>query len=77
MNEPKEDADEQVKDEFYPRLQGGVTNSRDMIIVTGDMNAKVEYENRDYESHGKTRSGPAKHATTTEKTFVKRAICMS
>ena len=24
-------------------------NTHDMIIVTGDMNAKVEYENRDYE----------------------------
>ena len=76
MNEPTEDADEQVKDEFYPRLQDGVRNSHDMIIVTRDMNAKVEYENRDYESHGKTRSG-AKHTTITEKTFVKRAICMS
>lgn len=43
MNEPTEDADEQVKAKFYPRLQDGVRNSHDMIIVTGDMNAKVEY----------------------------------
>ncbi|XP_068707377.1 uncharacterized protein [Montipora foliosa] len=48
---PKEDADEQDNDEFYTRLQDVIdgVNTHDMIIVTGDMNTKVGYENRDYE----------------------------
>ena len=38
------------KNDFYTRLQDVIdgVNTHDMIIVTGDMNAKVGYENRDY-----------------------------
>ncbi len=49
---PTEDADEQDKDKFYEQLQE-VLNSRkkhDMLIVTGDMNAKVGSDNKSYES---------------------------
>ena len=48
---PTEDADEQVKNEFYTRLQDILDkrNTHDMQIITGDMNAKVGADNRDYE----------------------------
>ena len=48
---PTEDADEQEKYEFYTRFQDVIdgVNTHDMIIVTGDMTAKVEYENMGYE----------------------------
>ena len=48
---PTEDADEQVKNEFYTRLQDILDkrNTHDMLIITGDMNAKVGADNRDYE----------------------------
>ena len=48
---PTEEADEQVKDEFYLRLQDAVDNSNkhDMLIITGDMNAKVGDQNEDFE----------------------------
>ena len=48
---PTEDADEQVKDEFYARLQDVLDsrNKHDMLIVTGDMNAKVGQENKNYD----------------------------
>ncbi|XP_060080646.1 uncharacterized protein LOC132560005 [Ylistrum balloti] len=40
---PTEDAEDQVKDEFYARLQEVLErrNRHDMLIITGDMNAKV------------------------------------
>ena len=46
-----EDADDQEKYEFYTKLQDVIdgVSTHDMIMVTGDMNAKVGYENRDYE----------------------------
>ena len=48
---PTEDAEEQAKDEFYTRLQDVLDkrNKHDMLIVTGDMNAKVGDERQDYE----------------------------
>ena len=48
---PTEDAEEQTKDEFYMRLQDVLDkrNKHDMLIVTGDMNAKVGSESQDYE----------------------------
>lgn len=44
---PTEEADEQVKEEFYMRLQDVLDkrNKHDLLIVTGDMNAKVGEEN--------------------------------
>ena len=47
---PTEDTAEQIKDEFYERLQDVLdsVNEHDMLIVTGDMNAKVG--NNNYES---------------------------
>ena len=47
---PTEDTDEQVKNEFYTRLQDVLDkcNTHDMLIVTGDMNVKVGEDNRDY-----------------------------
>ncbi|XP_022778273.1 craniofacial development protein 2-like, partial [Stylophora pistillata] len=49
---PTEDADEQMKDEFYGRLQDVIdsVNEHGMLIVTGDMNAKVGNDNWVYES---------------------------
>ena len=49
---PTEDTDEQIKDEFYGRLQDVLdsVNEHDMLIVTGDMNAKVGNDNWAYES---------------------------
>ena len=48
---PTEDTDEQVKNEFYTRLQDVLDkcNTHDMLIVNGDMNAKVGEDNWDYE----------------------------
>jgi len=48
---PTEDAEEQVKDEFYTRLQDVLSSCRthDMLIVTGDMNAKVGNNNTSFE----------------------------
>lgn len=38
------------KDEFYMKLQGALDarKTHDMLIVTGDMNPKVEVKNWDY-----------------------------
>ena len=49
---PTEDTDEQIKDEFYGRLQDVLdsVNEHDMLIVTGDMNAKVGNDNWAHES---------------------------
>ena len=48
---PTEDAEEEVKNKFYRRLQGvlDTRNKHDMLIVTGDMNAKVGDDNEGYE----------------------------
>ena len=48
---PTEDAEESVKDEFYERLQDVLNNKKehDMLVITGDMNAKVGEDNRGYE----------------------------
>ena len=48
---PTEDADDQTKDDFYTRLQDVLDNRNmhDMLIVTGDMNAKVGYDRESYE----------------------------
>ena len=48
---PTEDAEEQVKDEFYTRLQDVLDgrNAHDMLIVTGDMNAKVGVDHQVYD----------------------------
>ena len=42
-----EEADKQLKGEFYMRLQDVLDkrNKHDLLIVTGDMNAKVGEEN--------------------------------
>ena len=49
---PTEDADEQTKDAFYGKLQDvlDTVNEHDMLIATGDMNAKVGNDNWAYES---------------------------
>ena len=46
-----EEADKQLKEEFYMRLQGVLDkrNKHDLLIVTGDMNAKVGEENWDHD----------------------------
>ena len=48
---PTEDADDQTKDDSYTRLQDVLDNRNmhDMLIVTGDMNAKVGYDRESYE----------------------------
>ena len=48
---PTEEADEQVKDECYLRLQDAVDNrnKHDMLVITGDTNAKVGDRNVDFE----------------------------
>ena len=48
---PTEDAEDQAKDEFYARLQDVLErrNRHDMLIITGDINAKVGNDNRHYE----------------------------
>ena len=45
------EADEQVKEEFYIRLQDLLDNRKkhELLIVTGDMNAKIGEENWDYD----------------------------
>ena len=45
------DAEEQVKDDFYARLQDVLSSCKahDMLVVTGDMNAKVGNNNQNYE----------------------------
>ena len=51
MYAPTLDADEEVKDEFYEQLQSVVekVNKHDMVIITGDMNAKLGACNKDKE----------------------------
>ena len=48
---PTEDAEELIKDEFYNRLQDVVSSGKrhDMLLVLGDMNAKVGEDNQGYE----------------------------
>ena len=48
---PTEGADEQIKDEFYEKFQEMIqqVNKHDLVIVTGDMNAKVGNDNENYE----------------------------
>lgn len=48
---PTEDAEEEDKDEFYAKLQDLLDkrNAHDMLIITGDMNAKVGDQNLNYE----------------------------
>lgn len=48
---PTENAEQQVKDEFSMKLQDILDsrNKHDMLIVTGDMNAKVGDKNQDYD----------------------------
>ena len=48
---PTEDSDEEIKDNFYLRLQDVLDkrNTHDMLIITGDMNAKVGDQNDNYE----------------------------
>ena len=48
---PTNDAEEEVKDEFYNRLQGVLDKlpSKDVNIVMGDANAKVGADNTGYE----------------------------
>ena len=48
---PTVDADEEVKDELYLKIQGVLDNRNmhDMLLVIGDMNAKVGDYNRNYE----------------------------
>ncbi|CAJ1053313.1 putative craniofacial development protein 2-like [Xyrichtys novacula] len=48
---PTEDAEEQEKDKFYMRLQDVLDsrNKHDMLIITGDMNAKVGDGYQDYD----------------------------
>ena len=49
---PTNDAEEDVKEEFYQLLQGEVNKvkNRDMVIVMGDFNAKVGSTNSGYET---------------------------
>ena len=44
---PRNDATDEEKDEFYNQLQDSVSscNSHDMIVVTGDLKAKVGSNN--------------------------------
>ena len=48
---PMKEADNQLKEEFYMRLQDVLDkrNKHDLLIVTGDMNDKVGEENWDYD----------------------------
>ena len=48
---PTEDADEEEKEEFYMRLQDVLNGCKthDMLVITGDMNAKVGENNEHYE----------------------------
>ena len=48
---PKGDAEDSVKDEFYERLQDVLNNKKehDMLVITGDMNAKVGEDNQGHE----------------------------
>ena len=48
---PIEGTDEQIKDEFYEKSQETIqqVNKHDLLIVTGDMNAKVSNDNENYE----------------------------
>ena len=49
---PTEVADDDVKEEFYTKLQElvGDLHQHDMLVITGDMNAKVGSNNNCYES---------------------------
>lgn len=46
-----EDVDEEIKDEFYVRLQEVLDkrNKYDMLVIIRDMNVKVGEENVNYE----------------------------
>ena len=53
---PTKDAEEESKEEFYDSLQatGGKIPKHNMIIIMGDLNARVGTENCNHEStHGK------------------------
>ncbi len=49
---PTMDATEEANDAFYEQLQATVekANKHDMVLITGDMNAKVGSSNKDQES---------------------------
>ena len=59
---PTEDTGEQIKDEFYGKMQYVLdsVNGHDMLTVTGDTNAKVGNDNWTYESVMGRRKGFAK-----------------
>ena len=48
---PTNDADEEVKDHFYEKLQAVVekTLKHDLLVITGDLNAKVGSDVEGYE----------------------------
>ena len=48
---PTNDAEDEIKDEWYEQLQKAVAKvpAHDMLLVIGDMNAKVGNDNTSYE----------------------------
>ena len=48
---PTDDSDEETKDQFYSRLQSTLDkcNEKDVTILMGDFNAKIEMDNNWYE----------------------------
>ena len=58
MYAPTNDADEQTKEDFYGKLQevAEQVHKHDMLIITGDMNAKVGNLVNGLKSNGTTRN---------------------
>ena len=52
MYAPTNDADDEVKSEFYARLQGFIDGvaKKDLILLLGDFNAKVGSNNRGFKA---------------------------
>ena len=50
---PIEDADDEEKDDFYAQLQEvlEVVPKHDVLLVTGDLNAKIESDNTGFEQY--------------------------
>ena len=50
---PIEDADDEEKDDFYTQLQEVLqaVPKHDVLLVTGDLNAKIESDNTGFEQY--------------------------
>ena len=75
---PTEDVNAEVKDAFYDQLQSAVgsVHAHDMLLILGDLNAKVGSDNTGREHlWASMELGPSTTTESDRQTFVKRTTC--